>query len=83
MLFALQAQLASASYKNRCAIQYQLTATMFFQSLLGAALALAATANPIRDHQQPVFGDGFEGQQVDLIKEFVFILEQAVDEGSQ
>lgn len=46
---------------------------MFFRCLLGAALALAATANPIRDHQQPVFSDGFNGQQVDLIKEFVFI----------
>ncbi|KAM0705527.1 hypothetical protein Q7P35_006886 [Cladosporium inversicolor] len=43
---------------------------MFFRCLLGAALALAATANPIRDHQQPVFSDGFNGQQVDLIKEF-------------
>ena len=44
---------------------------MFFQSLLGAALALAATANPIIKEQQPVLSDGLEGQQVDLIKEFV------------
>lgn len=47
---------------------------MFFQSLLGAALALAATANPIvKEQQQPVFSDGFKGEQVDLIKEFVFV----------
>jgi len=44
---------------------------MFFQSLLGAALALTATANPIRE-QQPVLDNGFKGQQADVIKEFVF-----------
>ena len=44
---------------------------MFFQSLLGAALALVATANPIIKEQQPVLSDGLEGRQVDLIKEFV------------
>jgi hypothetical protein len=45
---------------------------MLFQSLFGATLALAATANPIfTEEQQPVLNDGFEGQQVDLIKEFV------------
>ena len=44
---------------------------MFFQVLIGAALALAATANPVIKEQQPVLSDGLEGQQVDLIKEFV------------
>ena len=47
---------------------------MFFQVLIGAALALAATANPVIKEQQPVLGDGLEGQQVDLIKEFVIFL---------
>ncbi|GAB7328215.1 hypothetical protein MBLNU13_g00237t1 [Cladosporium sp. NU13] len=42
---------------------------MFFQPLIGAALALAATANPIIKEQQPVLSDGLEEQQVDLIKE--------------
>jgi hypothetical protein len=46
---------------------------MLFQSLIGATLALAATANPIikEQQQQPVFSDDLNGQQVDLIKEFV------------
>ena len=44
---------------------------MLFQSLIGAALALAATANPIIKEQQPVLSDGLEGKQVDLIKESV------------
>jgi hypothetical protein len=43
---------------------------MFFQSLVGAALALAAAATPIRD-QQPVLGGDLKGQQVDVIKECV------------
>ena len=47
---------------------------MFFQVMIGAALALAATANPVIKEQQPVLGDGLEGQQVDLIKEFVSAL---------
>ena len=51
---------------------------MFFQSVLGAALALAVTANPIVKEQQPVLNDGFGGQQVDLIKEFVSYLQHPV-----
>jgi hypothetical protein len=43
---------------------------MFFQSLIVAAVALAATATPIKE-QQPVLDDDFERQQVDLIKESV------------
>jgi hypothetical protein len=43
---------------------------MFIRSLIGAALALAATATPV-DQQQSILDGGFEGQQVDLIKEFV------------
>lgn len=48
---------------------------MLFQSLIGATLALAATANPIikEQQQQPVLSDDFNGQQVALIKEFVFV----------
>jgi hypothetical protein len=46
---------------------------MLFQYLIGAALALAATANPIIKEQQPVLSGDFNGQQVDLIKEFVFV----------
>ena len=49
---------------------------MLFQTLVGAAaLALAATANPIfnEDGQQPVLGegDGLRGEQGDVIEEFV------------
>jgi len=44
---------------------------MFFQAVISAALVLAATANPIIQEQQPVLSEGLEGQQVDLIKEFV------------
>jgi hypothetical protein len=43
---------------------------MFFQSLISAGLALAAIATPV-NQQQPILDGGFEGQQVDLIKEFV------------
>lgn len=45
---------------------------MFFQPLIGAALALAATAYPTIKDQQPVLNDALRGEQVDLIKEFVF-----------
>jgi hypothetical protein len=45
---------------------------MLFQSVISATLALAATANPIiKEEQQPVLSDDLNGQQVDLIKEFV------------
>jgi hypothetical protein len=47
---------------------------MFFQVLIGAALALTATANLVIKEQQPVLSDGLEGQEVDLIKEFVIFL---------
>jgi hypothetical protein len=47
-----------------------LTAMMFFQSLFGAALVLAATATPV-NQQQPLLNGDLEGQQVDLVKEFV------------
>jgi hypothetical protein len=47
-----------------------LITTMFLQSFIGAALVLAATATAV-DQQQPILDGGFEGQQVDLIKEFV------------
>jgi hypothetical protein len=43
---------------------------MFFQSLAGAALVLAATATPV-NQQQPILNGDLEGQQVDLIREFV------------
>jgi hypothetical protein len=39
--------------------------------LIGAALVLAATATPL-SQQQPILNGDLEGQQVDLIKEFVF-----------
>lgn len=44
---------------------------MLFQSLVGAALALAANAAPTNE-QQPILKGDFKTQQVDLIKEFVF-----------
>jgi hypothetical protein len=51
-----------------------LTTMMFFQSLFGTTLALAATATatPVINQQQPFLNGDLEGQQVDLIKEFVF-----------
>lgn len=56
---------------------------MFFQPLIVAALALAATANPIVKEQQPVLGDETRGQQVDLIKEFVSPLHHLMDKHPQ
>ena len=43
---------------------------MLVHSVVAAALALAATANPIKEQQQ-ILNDGFKEQQVDLIREFV------------
>jgi hypothetical protein len=51
----------------------QLTAMMFFHFLVGAALALTATASPVGE-QQLVFDGGVGRQQVDLIREFVLLL---------
>jgi hypothetical protein len=60
---------------------------MLFQSLVGAALALAANANPIFNvnGQQPVLGDGDglrEEQGVDVIEEFVSRLQHSMDNRS-
>jgi hypothetical protein len=45
---------------------------MLSQFLVGAALALAAAATPVRE-QRPLLTGGLDGQQVDLIQEFVYI----------
>jgi hypothetical protein len=54
---------------------------MLFQTLVGTALALAATANPIFNGQQPVLGegDGLRGEKGDVIEEFVSCLQHSMD----
>jgi hypothetical protein len=68
-LSASQADLPLLLVQHSQAIS--LITMMFFQSLIGAALVLAATATPL-NQQQPILNGDLEGQQVDLIKEFVF-----------